>query len=58
MTLRMVLAYTVWFCDVELAPGEDGEQVVALSKNELFLVPGPLYLVFRNRFEGVKVEGL
>ncbi|KAF7543399.1 hypothetical protein G7046_g10009 [Stylonectria norvegica] len=51
MTIRMVIAYTVWFCDPELAPGEDGTAVFTQSLNELFLVPGPLHLVFRKRSE-------
>ncbi|KAH7133334.1 cytochrome P450 [Dactylonectria estremocensis] len=49
MTLRMVTAYTVWFCNVEFAPGEDGRAVVRNSRNQLFLVPGPLKLVFNKR---------
>ncbi|CAM1510458.1 Fc.00g007930.m01.CDS01 [Cosmosporella sp. VM-42] len=55
MTLRMVLAYTVWFCDMEFAAGEDGTHVLAMSRDEIFLVPGPLFLVFKKR-SGVNVE--
>lgn len=49
MTLRMMLAYTVWFCDIQFAPGYDSTLVETQARNELFLVPGPLHLVFTKR---------
>ncbi|KAF7547929.1 hypothetical protein G7Z17_g7386 [Cylindrodendrum hubeiense] len=30
MTIRLVIAYTVWFCDAEFAPGEDGSAVAII----------------------------
>lgn len=49
MFLRMVFAYTMWFCDVEYAPGEDGKQIHLQARNEVTLVPGPLFLTFKKR---------
>ncbi|KAH8714217.1 hypothetical protein BGZ61DRAFT_448673 [Ilyonectria robusta] len=51
MTLRLVAAYTVWFCDFMFAPEEDGSAVVEQSRNQLFLflLPGPLEFVFKKR---------
>ena len=49
MVQRLVLAHTVWFYDVEFAPGKDPKTIETQSRNEIMLVPGPLYLTFKKR---------
>jgi hypothetical protein len=49
MLIRAVLANTVWHYDMEFAPGERGNDVHDLARNNLILKAGPLKCVFRRR---------
>jgi hypothetical protein len=47
--LRLVLSYTTYYYQFDLAPGEDGTAIHREAKNKLILKAGPLNLVFARR---------
>ncbi len=49
--LRLTIAYTVWYYDVEFAPGEDPQRIITEARNQGIMKPGPLYCVFTKRVE-------
>lgn len=47
--LRCVLAKLLTAFDVELAPGEDGEDLIQKGRDHFTMETGPLNLVFKAR---------
>lgn len=46
MVAKLVLSYTISFCDFKFPPGQDGSSFLSACKNQLILKPGKLECVF------------